>query len=68
MAESFEKQLHAPECSLNDLEVLTWDIVTAYVEKAKELCLRELLAIISGGDRMDVLSLFVPTLHKDNNI
>lgn len=68
MAESFEKQLQAPECNLNDLEVLTWDIVAAYVEKAKELCTRELLAIISGRDRMDALRLFVPTLHKDNNI
>lgn len=63
MAESFEKQLQAPECNLNDLEVLTWDIVAAYVEKAKELCTREILAIISGGDRIDALSLFVPTLQ-----
>ena len=66
MAESFEKQLQAPECNLNDLEVLTWDIVAAYVEKAKELCAREILAITNGGDRMDASSLFVPTLHKNN--
>ena len=65
MAESFEKQLHAPECDLNDLEVLTWDIVADYVERAKELCTRETLAIINGKDRMDALSLFVSTLHKD---
>ena len=63
MAESFEKQLQAPECNLNDLEVFTWDIVAAYVEKSKELCTREILAIISGGDRIDALSLFVPTLQ-----
>ena len=68
MAESFEKQLQAPECNLEDLEVLTWDIVTDYVEKAKELCKREIFAIISGGDRMDVLSLFVPTHQKDNSL
>lgn len=66
MAESLEKQLGAPACDLNDLEVLTWDIVADYVDRAKELCIREILAITNGGDRMDALNLFVPTLHKDN--
>ena len=63
MAESFEKQLHAPECNLDDLEILTWNIMTDYVGKAKELCLKEMSAIINGGDRMDVLSLFVSLNH-----
>ena len=67
MADNFEKQLHAPKCDLNDLEVLTWDILTDYVEKAKKLCLQEMSAITSGGNRIDPVSLFVPIHSKENN-
>ena len=63
-AESFEQQLHAPNCNLNDLEILTWDIVTDYVNKAKELCLQEINAITKGSERLDPLDLFVPIVHQ----
>lgn len=63
MADTFAEQLQAPECNLNELEVLTWDIVTDYLEKAKNLCLREMTAISNGCGGMNPMDLFVPTVN-----
>ena len=67
MAGNFEQQMQAPECNLDDLEILTWDIVTDYVDKARELCLQEMRAILDGKEGMDPLKLFVPIAHKTDN-
>ena len=64
MAGNFEQQMQAPECSVDELETLTWDIVSGYVEEAKEICLREITAILSGKCGMNPLDLFVPIAHK----
>ena len=63
MAESFKKQLEAPECNLDDLEILTWDIVADYINKAQETCLQKMRAILNGKEGMDPLKLFVPIAH-----
>ena len=63
MADTFAEQLQAPECNLNELEVLTWDIVTDYLEEAKNLCLREMTAISNGCGGMNPTDLFVPTIN-----
>ena len=63
MAGNFEKQMKAPECYTDELEALTWDIVTDYIDKAKEVCLREMTAILSGKERMNPMDLFVPIAH-----
>ena len=49
---------------MDELETLTWDIVSGYVEEAKEICLREITAILSGKCGMNPLDLFVPIAHK----
>lgn len=67
MAESFKKQLQAPKCNLDDLEILTWDIVSDYVGRAKEICLQEMTAILDGKERMDPLNLYVPIAHIAEN-
>ena len=64
MADSFATQLQAPECNIEELELLTWDIVTDYIEKAKELCLKEMAAIIEGRSGMNPIDLFATTLNK----
>ena len=64
MAGNFEQQMQAPECSVDELETLTWDTVSGYVEEAKEICLREITAILSGKYGMNPLDLFVPIAHK----
>jgi len=64
MSDTFDQQLQAPECNLDELEVLTWDIATDYVEKARELCLREMAAIICGCKGMNPLELFVTTANR----
>lgn len=63
MAESFKKQLQASECNLDDLEILTWDIVADYINKAQETCLHEMRAILNGKEGMDPLKLFVHIAH-----
>ena len=63
MADSFAKQLQAPECCPEALEVLTWDIVVAYIEKARTLCVREMNAVINGCSGMDPMDLFVTTIN-----
>ena len=63
MVGNFEKQMLAPECNSDELEALTWDIVTDYIDKAKEVCLREMTAILSGKERMNPMDLFVPIAH-----
>lgn len=63
MAGNFEKQMLAPECNSDELEALTRDIVTDYIDKAKEVCLREMTAILSGKERMNPMDLFVPIAH-----
>ena len=61
MADRFKNQLQAPECNLDELEVLTWDIVTDYVEKAEELCLQEMMAVAGVCNGMNPMDLFVTT-------
>lgn len=63
MADRFAEQLGAPKCNLEELEVLTWDIATDYVEKARKLCLQEMAAIINGCVGMNPMDLFVSTLN-----
>ena len=61
MADRFKNQLQAPECNLDELEVLTWDIVTDYVERAWKLCLQEMMAVAGGCNGMSPMDLFVTT-------
>lgn len=59
MSKNITKQFQAPKCTLDELEVLTWDIVADYIEKVKELCVREITAAVNGCRGMDPMELFV---------
>ena len=62
MADRFGKQLQAPECDTDELEVLTWDIVADYIEKSKELCMQEVSSVVKGRSGRNPLDLFVTTI------
>lgn len=62
MADRFGKQLQAPECDTDELEVLTWDIVADYLEKSKELCMQEVSSVVKGRSGRNPLDLFVTTI------
>ena len=62
MADRFGKQLQAPECDTDELEVLTWDIVVDYIDKAKKLCMQEVSAVVNGRSGRNPLDLFVSTI------
>ena len=62
MADRFGKQLQAPECDTDELEVLKWDIVADYIEKSKELCMQEVSSVVKGRSGRNPLDLFVTTI------
>ena len=62
MADRFGKQLQAPEFDTDELEVLTWDIVSDYIEKSKELCMQEVSSVVKGRSGRNPLDLFVTTI------
>lgn len=43
--ENVNKQFEAPKCSKDDLEIITWDFITEYIDKCVELCINEISAL-----------------------
>lgn len=63
MADRFGKQLQAPECDTDELEVLTWNIVADYIDKAKKLCMQEVSSVVNGRSGRNPIDLFVTTIN-----
>ena len=63
MADRFGKQLQAPECDTDELEVLTWNIVADYIEKAKKLCMQEVSSVVNGRSGRNPIDQFVTTIN-----
>lgn len=58
MIENVNKQFEAPESSIEDLEILTWDFITDYINKCVNLCNNELSALQGSGQHVDPKTYF----------
>lgn len=56
---AFYEQFHFTECTKNELELYTWDMVLNYIENCAEFCIREIEAMKNNSVRMEPSKFFV---------
>ncbi len=59
---NFNAQIAAPPCAKEDLELLNWDVITDYIDKAVSFCTREISHVLDGTGCVDAEKLYVETL------
>jgi len=56
----FRDFLTAPESSKEELELLTWDMISAYIDKYIKYCTEEIRRLKAGEELSDPTKLYVP--------
>lgn len=56
--ENVNKQFEAPECSKEELEIITWDFIREYIDKCVKLCKNELSALMGECQHVDPMTYF----------
>ena len=56
----FKDFLVAPESTKEELELLTWDMISAYIDKCIKYCIEEIRRLKAGEELSDPTELYVP--------